>query len=717
MIRLKKYDDPYSGNEYLYRTIDINELEEDDFKNFPKNKKIKKRSGYLDVGCGFDIETTKIKDEAYSFMYIWQMSFNDIVVYGRDWDSWLDLLQKVRKYYNLDKEKKIIIWVHNLSFEFQFIKKLISWDVGKDGYAKIFALDTRKIIKAETEGFEFRDSLTLTNLSLAKMAKDYKLNHQKLEGDLDYHQERFIDSILTESEYAYCFNDVLILSDFWHQYIKPYFIKKNIKIPLTSTGILRDELRRNFNKLAKKYKNQYKIDIAKGFPDEIHYDILMNWLFRGGYVHSAPGLTDEVILNFIGSFDFKSAYPAAMLQELFPWAFVQTSPDEWEKMLYKRITKNEAFYGYFEIRNIKSKGYISYESSNKIVEYENAIWDNGRLWKADRIKVWLNEYDLMIYKDVYDIDDNDIKCLELYKSIKKELPKFLKDLILKYFVLKEEIGKMDKESVEYKNAKSLLNSFYGMLCTALYDMNYQYDEELGIIKSVPNDKSFNELIENQILLPQWGIWVTAIIRYRLIHYGFAKLKGDAIYGDTDSCKVKNVFDNAYVFEDFNNMIRRINSRMYVSSYDRSLFMNLGTFDFEQKMYKLKCLGAKRYLYSYAGYNKKINKYELRNVSTIAGMKKGTLEDYAKYHNEDIYECFKDGLLLDLNLSKKLTSIYKDDGFNMEYKGHQVGEASCVTLINIPFKLSLTDDYIQLLEYIKVMNQNKKIKKKYLNMFI
>ena len=130
-----------------------------------------------------------------------------------------------------------------MSFEFQFIKKLIKWDKGRKGYAKIFALDPRKIIKAESAGIEFRDSLALTNTSLLKVAKDYKLAHQKLAGDLDYNLTRFFDSDLSEQELAYCFNDVLILSDFFNTYIKSSFIDNNIKIPLTSTGILRDELR------------------------------------------------------------------------------------------------------------------------------------------------------------------------------------------------------------------------------------------------------------------------------------------------------------------------------------------------------------------------------------------------------------------------------------------------------------------------------------------
>lgn len=718
MVRVSKFKDPYTDQEYTYNTISFSELEEKDINNFPTGKyKGRKKNKYLNIGAAFDIETTKIKDEHLSFMYIWQFSLNDLVIYGRTWEEFLEFLEILRSHYKLNSKRVLLVLVHNLSFEFQFIKKLIKWDKGRKGYAKIFALDPRKIIKAESAGIEFRDSLALTNTSLLKVAKDYKLAHQKLAGDLDYNLTRFFDSDLSEQELAYCFNDVLILSDFFNSYIKPSFIDKNIKIPLTSTGILRDELRRKFNKLAPPVKNKYLSRISKAFPSFEFYEILMNWVFRGGYVHSDPGLTDQTILFSLGSVDFKSAYPAAMLQESMPWEFVKALPEEWVKMLDGRITKNESFIGYFEISGIKSKGFISYESSNKILSYENAVWDNGRLWSADKIYVWLTEYDMKIYHDVYQIEN--IRCIELYKAIKEPLPQFLKDLILKYFVLKEETGKRDKGSVDYSLSKARLNSFYGMVCTGLYAESFSYNEDSGLIESIPNEKTYNELIENQILLPVWGIYTTSIIRYRLIHFGFCKLaengKGQAIYGDTDSIKCLNIFENMYVFENFNNMIRRKNKTMYVGKYPREYFLNLGIFDFEEKIMKFKCLGAKRYLASYAVFNKKTKKYELKHVSTIAGMKKGTLEDYATYHEKDIYDCFKDGLLLDLNLSKKLTSIYNDSGFSMNYEGHYISEKSCVTLINIPFKLSLTEDYILLLEYIKKQNDNRLVKKRYVNM--
>ena len=719
MIEYYNDDDPENIQHYFYKTIQWEFFDQEDIKYFPIGSKITKNSPYIDIGSGFDIETTNIPNEHKATMYIWQFSLNDLVIYGRSWSSFLDFLQFLCKFYGLNAKKKILCFIHNMPFEFSFIKRLIRWDVGKEGWPKVFALDARNVVKAEYQGIEFRDSAILTQLSLAKLAKDYGLKYQKLTGDLDYSIIRFGGDDPTplnkKKELPYCFNDVLILSSFFNEYIKPEYIKKKIKIPLTATGIPRDQMKRNFKKMAKKEKYIHDSEVRKSFPPFDMYKKMIEWLYRGGYVHSDPALTDEIIMFFLGSFDFKSAYPAALLQEKYPYQFVETDPKFYERMFDKRITKNEAFFGEFTFYNIESKGKISYESKNKCLSYSDAKWDNGRLWKAKSVTVWLTEIDAQIYQDVYNFES--VKCHKLYKSVKRELPEFVKDLILEFYYIKETIGILDKGSIEYLNAKKKLNAIYGMMVTSLYFLEYHFNDETGVIESVESGKTYEELIEKQLLLPQWGIWCTAYVRYRLIHYGFMKCKKDAIYGDTDSVKLKNCEANRYVFDDFNNMIRRINKKMYVGKYDREIFKDLGIFDYEGKMFKFKALGCKRYLNSKAKYNKKTKKYYLEHESTVAGMKKGTLQEYCKANNLDIYDSFTNGLCLDLSFSKKLTSIYTDEPFEAEltdYRGHTatIHEESCVALVEIPFKLTMDHVYIAFLEEIKKMNQNRLVKRNY-----
>ena len=69
----------------------------------------------------------------------------------------------------LPKDTHFVIWVHNLPFEFHFIKDMLAhWD-------DVFARQPHKPIKAVSEKYpniEFRCTYSLTRLSLAEWAKE-----------------------------------------------------------------------------------------------------------------------------------------------------------------------------------------------------------------------------------------------------------------------------------------------------------------------------------------------------------------------------------------------------------------------------------------------------------------------------------------------------------------------------------------------------------------
>ena len=77
---------------------------------------------YLEVYCGFDIETTTTETH-HGFMYHWQMSINDIVIFGTRWYEFVQIIEKLKKDLILRKTTRLIIWVANLGFEFQFMRK------------------------------------------------------------------------------------------------------------------------------------------------------------------------------------------------------------------------------------------------------------------------------------------------------------------------------------------------------------------------------------------------------------------------------------------------------------------------------------------------------------------------------------------------------------------------------------------------------------------
>ena len=78
--------------------------------------------GKIYPGCEY-LSLSKKEQEEVEFrsnMYIWMFGVNDIVYYGRTWEEFIDFLNMFDKKHEYLK----YIYVHNLSFEFQFLKKL-----------------------------------------------------------------------------------------------------------------------------------------------------------------------------------------------------------------------------------------------------------------------------------------------------------------------------------------------------------------------------------------------------------------------------------------------------------------------------------------------------------------------------------------------------------------------------------------------------------------
>lgn len=701
----------FTFKEKSYNFIWASDVTADDL---PK-KKTYKQSRYLDIGCGFDIETSRVNEyEKLSTMYVWQFSLNEITVIGRTYEELRQFLNLLTETYELDTKHRLLCFIHNMSYEWSFIKGQIEWNT-KNKHPEVFATDSRNIIKACTKGFiEFRDSYILTQRSLASLSKAYNLDVEKLSGEVDYSLIRHSGTELTDADLAYSINDVQILSSFYHKYVKKQFIVRQHKIPLTSTGIVRQELRRSFKKFNKKERIKYIKKLKRGFPDLKEYEAIIRWLYRGGYVHSNVALTDYKFNSFldlfaIGMDDIKSSYPASLLHNPYCIEFIKSTPEWFYKFGFDRkIIEEYAYYGTFEFINIRNKSSHSIESQNKLLLAEDCLYDNGRLIKGKKIRVILNEIDMLNYLDFYEWDE--IKCLNLRIGTKEELPTFLKDIILEYFYKKETV----KDKVERNIVKSMLNSVYGMCVSGLLQSDLIYNPELKVMLPADKQREYEAIIEKEILSPYVGIWCTSYSR-RAVLQNIKRMGYDtACYTDTDSIKHLCADGNKWVFETYNDRMRRINKNMYTGNYDPKYFSELGCFEDETKDGRVvywKVLGAKRYVYT------SIENGKLVDHVTIAGMKKGSLQKYCNDYDLDIYDTFSNNLRLNEKYSEKLTTSYEDSSFVrdvIDYNGNsmEVYEASCCTLYAIPFAMNMLEEYVNLINTIAAMNDNKLIKRRY-----
>lgn len=208
----------------------------------PKPIKTNKGIEYYNLPCAFDIETTSTYSskldniEKIAFMYVWQISINGNIIVGRTWDEFEECYNEIVKHFMLDEFKRLIIYVHNLSFEFQFIAHRFKW-------LKVFSLEKRKPVQAvTTDGVEFRCSYLLSGFSLENLGKQLqKYKVEKKVGSLDYSKIRHSKTPLTEEELEYCVDDVKVVTS----YIKECIENDGdiTKIPLTKTGYVRNYCR------------------------------------------------------------------------------------------------------------------------------------------------------------------------------------------------------------------------------------------------------------------------------------------------------------------------------------------------------------------------------------------------------------------------------------------------------------------------------------------
>ena len=185
-------------------SLNIEDLLED-FKYIKSNKKV----SYLNVAMAFDIESTSFYDEEgnkAACMYAFTLNINGKHIEGRTWDEFINYVNRIHEAYVTTLENRVIIWIHNLSFEFQWFRCRFKWH-------KVFALSEREVCYALTEdGIEFRCSYILSGYKLATLGdKLHKYKVKKMIGDLDYSKIRHSETYLCYAEWKYIYHDGLVV--------------------------------------------------------------------------------------------------------------------------------------------------------------------------------------------------------------------------------------------------------------------------------------------------------------------------------------------------------------------------------------------------------------------------------------------------------------------------------------------------------------------------
>lgn len=613
-------------------------------------------------------------------MYIWQFSINETVYYGRTWEEFKSFLDRIES--NCDLKK--YIFVHNLSFEFQFFSSQFK-------IKSVLSRKSRKVMSAKLLDYniEFRCTYYMSNVSLAYLPKLFNLNVQKMVGDLDYSKLRTPATKMTETELGYCEHDCLVV----YEYIKMELLKyKSVnRIPMTSTGKVRKELQSLVMK-----DNEYR-RITRGSINikPSVYNMLVD-AFAGGYTHANYMYTDEVISN-VDSYDETSAYPYVMVTSKFPMSefkecHIKTVDDMIEKYAYLlKVT----------FHNLKCKYYNNFISASKCNNIVGALFDNGRIVSAKEVTITLTDIDFRFFLDVYDIESYEIN--ESYYAIYKYLPKKFINFILEKYVNKTKFKNVKGKELDYVKEKNKFNSLYGMTVTNMIRDEVNFDNITGWSESELTDSLiFDKLLEEKekaFLSFSWGVWVTAYARDNLLRR-MILLDPYVVYSDTDSLKCARGYD-AKVFDEYNQSvikkIQKVSSTLnipfenYAPEDSKGVKHLLGIFECET--------GAGR---KYT-YDRFITQGAKKYCVEIDGQIEITVSGVPKSGNKCLkqIEDFRDDLVFDYKYTNKQTIMYNDNQLPVDivdYLGvkYKVNDKSGCCLLPTTYKLGKSLDYANLL---------------------
>lgn len=633
---------------------------------------------YKKTICSFDIETSRLPDSEHSFMYIWQINFLGIItIYGRYWNEFIYLLERITKRYQYNEW--LLIFVHNLSFEMQFLRGIMPFNK-----EDVFCTERRKILYAKSGHVEFRCSYFLTNMGLGTFLDKMKVEHPK-EEKIDYNALRYPWDVLSEDVMRYSEMDVVGLSE---------GIKKQNEInhdtfytmPYTSTGYIR--------RMTKEALQTVSYPWRKAIQPTLKVYTMLREAFRGGNTHANRWYAGEFLEN-VKSIDRSSSYPSELVNKKYPLGEFKKANTA---KLDEYISKDKACLFKIKFKKIKLKSDLwgcPYLSSDKSRGVKNAVFDNGRILEADELETTITDIDYKIINEEYEYEDYEV--LKLYITCYKPLPKVFKNLINQLFGDKTKLKGIPGQEIFYMKQKNLLNSLYGMCAQDIAKDRFLLDGK-EYIKEITDKEVLIDKAKNRAFLPyQIGVWCTCYAREEL-EKGI-KMAGEGfVYTDTDSVKYFGDIDKR--LNEYNKKQEEISKKNEAYAEDsKGKYHYMGVYEEEKESDIFITYGAKKYACVQDGKLK----------ITIAGVNK---EEGAKEIG-DIYK-LKPGYIFEK--AGGTESVYNDAAYGeiLETRyidGHILKITSNVTIRESTYKLGLTSEYFDLLNEMKTSGLYYKVMEK------
>lgn len=674
------------------------------------NKKINNRSiPFVNLGAGLDCETSQFDDhtkynkkskdkdefEQYrnalkSFVYIWQFSVGNDIYLCRQYHLLLSFLDDLENAVDaVHPRANLIVWDANITFEYSFFIELIKHKV-----VKAFARSKHNVLSFDYgKHLKFRECLGVFGKSLKDIAKNYTTT-QKLVGDLDYNLIRLPITPMTQTELSYTINDVAILSELTAVAHKLYTLRGK-KIPLTQTGIVRDEIIDAFAPTPYLKSIKYAENAPLIGTQEQYYH-WRKYVYSGGLTHSNFNYVGETV-HSVTCYDLTSAYPWALNTKYYPAGeIIQadiTNPDD-----VRRAFSHKHYFCKVTLKNIVSKSTHSTISMHKVTNMTNPIIDNGRIYRADSITLYVTEIDLSNVKAIYKYESYEIhelyyftKSVRVPAAILKVMNAwYKKKTILKPLVSEEHKHDPDypENKKEYNRLKALINSIYGMFVTSLYDTSTEWNAETEQLCDIPRKWS---KASQTVFNPWYGYYCTAYVRQRLIEC-ISKFPDYILQYDTDSIYCLPNAELYQFIETINNRVSDENAAR-ISEIE---CLDLGLWDNDGFYVDFVPLGSKRYVGRYANGDLKI---------TFAGANENDIKSECNRLGVDIFDYIKEFSITE-DISTKngayhFTGTYTDNVTDYLGNTARVTTYGGTTIKTVDFKAGLSHDF----KYLKELYGN------------
>lgn len=601
------------------------------------------------------------KCKPYAWVYVWQVCINGRTIVGRTVAEMLDFLESLAETCGCGEKRRVLVYVHNLSYDAAFFLHLLHRVEDDAIYT-----DRHKVLRVHTEeGLEFRCSYLLSGTSLAVVGRNLRESPaRKLEGGLDYREIRTPETPLTAREIDYILEDVRVMDAYLKEQAEDY--GGLTKLPLTNTGRVRTAMREETLKSSAYAKKVRAMRIGDGAM----YKVLKG-AFSGGVVHGGSRYVGKTVED-VGTCDIASSYPAQLLLRTYPMGSFTEAEPTIEK--FRWYMRTRCVLVDVTLRDVRPRFLYA-----QVLPFYRAIsskgghtLNNGKVVYADEIRYYLAGEELVNILRFYKCE---FHLNRLWVARRGYMPREFISVMHDFYTAKTTLKGVSDRAAEYMLKKNMLNSTYGMCVTSLDMEDWAVNADGEFTKVISKDSTgYAEWLDGVIrqadksksrfLYYAWGVWVTVWARSQLYAL-ILKVGSDFVYCDTDCVKFTNPGKYIPEIEKINGKIERavrdaevrLKLPMYAFSPKdpKGVRRTIGVWEYEGEYRRFKTLGAKRYMGEKWNSDKTAYKLEV----TVAGCNKSQLCDWLDTCPWDPFDLFGPDLKVPTDRSGRLTMTYLD----------------------------------------------------------